>query len=336
MRTRRIIKKSSPWLKKNAGIRKNCLRGSFPLNLLFSMNKPLISKTRLAPTPSGYLHVGNVMSFLITSAFAQKHGADVLLRIDDLDKSRVKDEYINDIFETLYFLDIPYQVGPRDTLDFKTNYSQQHRLPLYESALKDLADNGACFACVCSRKTLAAAGSSTAYPGFCKQLDIPLSEEGSCWRFRTNEEETVPLIIYPNHRISVPFPIAMKDFVIRKKDRYPAYQLSSVVDDIYFGVNLIVRGADLWHSTLAQLQLAGKMAEGLPFLNTVFHHHPLIMADRNKLSKSSGSTSIHYLRRNGANKMDIYYQISNFLGFPVPANNFKDFVAYYFMVTSQQ
>lgn len=122
----------------------------FLLSLPFSMIDPLFyTKTRIAPTPSGYLHLGNIISFLITSAIARKHKAKIFLRIDDLDRARVRDIYINDIFETLNFLEITYDEGPKDITDFKSNYSQIHRLDLYEKALKDLADKGACFACIC-------------------------------------------------------------------------------------------------------------------------------------------------------------------------------------------
>lgn len=294
------------------------------------------TKTRIAPTPSGYLHLGNIISFLITSAIARKHKAKIFLRIDDLDRARVRDIYINDIFETLNFLEITYDEGPKDITDFKSNYSQIHRLDLYEKALKDLADKGACFACICSRKILAGTGGSSEYSGHCKQLDIPLTKRGCCWRFRTNLNKQVPVRIYPNHFITTPFPSEMKDFIIRKKDMYPSYQLASVVDDVYYGADLIVRGADLWHSTLAQIHLAANLKEGQPFLKTAFHHHLLVTDGGKKLSKSSGSTSIQYLRSNGAKKTDIYKLIGEYLKFSVAATTLDDFCELYFRDISQQ
>ena len=313
------------------------MRGLFRLTLHFFMNNPpSFSKTRIAPTPSGYLHLGNVMSFLITSALAKKHQAKLFLRIDDLDSARVQDKYIIDIFDTLNFMDIPYDEGPKNIVDFKSNYSQIHRLGLYEKALEGLVKKDACFACDCSRKILAESGISNGYPGFCKQLEIPLTQKGCCWRFRTNQVEPVSIIIYPGNAASSPFPTEMKDFVVRKKDRYPAYQLSSVVDDVHFGIDFIVRGADLWNSTLAQIQLAENIPEGRPFLKNVFYHHLLVKDGRNKLSKSSGSTSIQYLRKNGAKKADIFKHISKVLNFSISATSMEEFTTHYFQEISQQ
>lgn len=294
------------------------------------------TKTRLAPTPSGYLHLGNILSFLITTSLAKKHKAKVLLRIDDLDRTRIKDEYINDIFETLNFLEIPWDEGPKDVAEFKSQYSQIYRMDLYEKALNELAEKGACFACICSRKTLAASMSSMGYPGYCKARALHLNGKGVCWRFRTEPKDAISVKIYPNQLVSTPFPAEMKDFVIRKKDGFPAYQLSSLIDDIHFGIDLIVRGSDLWYSTLAQIRLATQLQDAPTFLASVFYHHQLMENEGNKMSKSSGSTSLHYLRKNGAKKENIYKLISDFLKFPVAAKNFGEFYDYYFREISQQ
>jgi glutamyl-tRNA synthetase len=102
----------------------------------------------------------------------------------------------------------------------------------------------------------------------------------------------------------------MKDFVIRKKDGFPAYQLTSITDDLHFGVDLIVRGQDLWPSTLAQLYLARLLPGGTAFANATFHHHGLLTEkDGDKLSKSEGATSIQFLRKEGASAADIYKMI---------------------------
>src|ERR1700761_2389173 len=112
------------------------------------------NKTRIAPTPSGYLHLGNVLSFAVTAALARKTGAKVLLRIDDMDQARVNEAYVQDVFETLRFLEIPFDEGPRSAGEFETAYSQLHRLPFYKSALNKLTDGGLVFACTCTRSQL--------------------------------------------------------------------------------------------------------------------------------------------------------------------------------------
>ena len=111
------------------------------------MNIPNYKKTRIAPTPSGFLHLGNVLSFSITAALAKKHGTETLLRIDDLDQARANDQYLQDIFDTLNFLEIPWNEGPRDVNDFKNNYSQMHRMGLYNATLEDLRARERIFAC---------------------------------------------------------------------------------------------------------------------------------------------------------------------------------------------
>src|ERR1700722_17238392 len=98
------------------------------------------NRTRIAPTPSGYLHLGNVLSFALTAALARRTGAGILLRIDDLDRGRVSKDYVEDIFETLRFLEIPWDEGPRDFIDYQRVYTQLRRMQLYQEALQQLRD----------------------------------------------------------------------------------------------------------------------------------------------------------------------------------------------------
>ena len=111
-------------------------------------------KTRIAPTPSGFLHLGNILSFSITAALAKESGAKILLRIDDLDQPRVNKDYLQDIFDTLNFLEIPWDEGPKDIKEFEAEYSQRHRMTAYLEAIDQLIDDKLVFACTCSRKQL--------------------------------------------------------------------------------------------------------------------------------------------------------------------------------------
>src|ERR1700744_3080123 len=111
-------------------------------------------RTRIAPTPSGFLHLGNVLSFSITAALARRHDAKILLRIDDLDQARVNKNYLQDIFDTLNFLEIPWDEGPRNVGEFDQSYSQLHRMAMYNKALEKLNNGGQAFACTCSRQQL--------------------------------------------------------------------------------------------------------------------------------------------------------------------------------------
>jgi glutamyl/glutaminyl-tRNA synthetase len=277
-------------------------------------------KTRIAPTPSGFLHIGNILSFAITEALAQRYQAKVLLRIDDLDRVRVLTEYVQDIFDTLRFMGMEWQEGPRNATDYETAYSQTHRLPLYQQALAQLADSGTVFACTCSRSMR---GEHNTYPGTCRDKGIPLDTPDVAWRLRT--DLTTPLTVQTlNGTVQAYLPPDMQDFVIRRKNGSPAYQLSSLVDDVFFGVDLIVRGEDLWASTLAQLYLAGVLKQD-SFLRSTFHHHQLIHDETDeKLSKSAGATSIQHLRKAGVSREDVYRVISETIGAGKAAANWEE------------
>ena len=276
------------------------------------------NKTRIAPTPSGFLHVGNVLSFSITATLARKHGAKVLLRIDDLDRARVNREYLTDIFDTLRFLEIPWDEGPRDADDFESQFSQIHRMQLYNEALDQLVAGDFVFACTCSRKQLSETGGCT-----CLAKQFPLNTPDASLRLHTNNAVSLQVKNYDGTIIQAQLPVEMENFVVRKKDGFPAYQLTSIVDDLFYGIDLIVRGEDLRASTLAQLQLA-TVLEKQAFNDARFYHHLLLLeADGKKLSKSAGSTSIRYLRQEGKSAEDIFMLISDLFALPERATNWQ-------------
>lgn len=280
------------------------------------------SKTRIAPTPSGFLHLGNVFSFAVTAALAQQTNAGTLLRIDDLDQERAEKNYVEDIFDTLRFLDIPWTEGPGDFGEFHSRYSQLHRMPLYNAALEHLTAH--VFACNCSRTQIARTSTDGGYPGTCRHKNIPLNEPGVAWRLRTEHEEPLQVRTISGAVIQATLPPDMRDFVVRKKDGFPAYQLASVVDDEHFGIDFIVRGQDLWPSTLAQLYLSA-LLPGNRFADSVFYHHPLLLdAADQKMSKSAGATSVQYWRKQGKTPRDIYTMIAGRLRPGAEAASFND------------
>lgn len=272
------------------------------------------SKTRIAPTPSGFLHLGNALSFAITAAIAEKADAKILLRIDDLDRERVRKEYVQDIFDTLNFLEIPWHEGPRNFREYENEYSQIHRLDLYNDALEELRKSGQLFACTCSRTQIRDTSPDEIYPGTCRDKAMPLETKGVSWRLRTESAEEIEINTLDQGIIKTRLPMAMQDFVVRKKDGYPSYQLASVIDDVHFGVDLVVRGQDLFDSTLAQSYLASTL-QAEAFRKATFHHHSLLKAPSGgKLSKSAGDTSIRYLREQGKKPSDVYTELGAMLG----------------------
>ena len=273
------------------------------------MNQFMVSKTRIAPTPSGFLHLGNIFSFSLTAGLANELGASILLRIDDLDTTRVRTAYLEDIFETLHFMGIPWDEGPLNTADFNENWTQLKRLSVYEENLKIIEESDLVFACNCSRKVLNETNTFI-YPGTCIKKNLPLDAPGVCWRWKHKLSEEIKMNDLATGGTLHMRPELQHHFVVRKRDGMPSYQLASVLDDSLFNVNMIVRGSDLYESTLIQLQIAQKL-QLKTFDKTVFFHHPLI-SDENghKLSKSTGSTSISYLRKEGLKSETIFELIS--------------------------
>ncbi|MFN4286350.1 MAG: glutamate--tRNA ligase family protein [Lacibacter sp.] len=290
---------------------------------------PVFKRTRYAPTPSGYLHLGNVVSFVLTAGLAQRFGARILLRIDDLDADRVRPEYLADIFETLRFLNLPWHEGPQTVQEQQTLFSQHLRLRQYYRALDELQQQNLLFACQCSRSQLAAFAAEGGYPGLCEHQNLSLQQPGVAWRFKTPADGVAITMQLPGAAAQThSFPLSMRGFAVRGKNGMPAYQLASVMDDAYFGVDLIVRGADLLPSSLAQLYLAGFLKEATGFRQAAFFHHPLLHDDAGqKLSKSAGATSIHYLRRKGYSAAAVFTEAARMCGIAQPVQTWQELFA---------
>jgi len=284
---------------------------------------PRFSKTRIAPTPSGFLHLGNVLSFAITAAIAERAGAKILLRIDDLDRDRVRKEYVQDIFDTLNFLEIPWHEGPRNYAEYESQFSQVHRVTLYHKALEELRQGDRLFACTCSRAQVRMNNPEEIYAGTCRDMRIAFDTKDVSWRLKTDITEDITVNTLDHAAIKAHLPASMQDFVVRKKDGYPAYQLASVIDDLHFGVDLVVRGEDLRDSTLAQLYLAARLGRN-GFQRVTFHHHKLLSKKGGmKLSKSAGDTSVSYLRKQGKKPAEIFSGIAFMFGHNDPVNDWK-------------
>ncbi len=283
------------------------------------------AQTRIAPTPSGFLHLGNAYSFLLTKALAEKHGAKILLRIDDLDRERYRQEYVQDIFDTLDFLEIQIHKGPSSVAEFESQWTQEERIPLYQSALDQLQESRLLFSCTCTRSQILQIDPRGIYLGQCMDRRMPLDKNEAAWRVNTLDADFLDYIAYPAIKKSELLPEEVSCYVVRKKDKNPAYQLSSLVDDLHFGVDLIVRGQDLFPSTLAQLDLARILGK-VEFAKTTFYHHSLLKGpDQSKLSKSAGAFSIRQLRQEGKSLGDVFQLLGRSLGITEEVHTFQDF-----------
>jgi glutamyl-tRNA synthetase len=244
--------------------------------------------TRIAPTPSGYLHVGNAVNMLLTAWLARAHEGRLLLRIDDFDTGRAREEYLADIFDTLDWLGITVDAGPSGPEDFDPTWSMATRTEQFRAAVHQLlaAHPDHVFVCRCSRRELGPTGCCVAG---CATAAVPL----------VPGESVVRLAVPPGSAVRMaghPHPVPDGDHVLWRRDDLPAYQLGSVVADEALGVTAIVRGVDLLDSSALQLHLA-TLLPAPDFAAVDLRHHALITSlDGEKLSKSAGAQGHPMLR----------------------------------------
>ncbi|RSK47379.1 glutamate--tRNA ligase family protein [Hymenobacter rigui] len=276
---------------------------------------PVVS--RLAPTPSGFLHLGNAVNFTLTWLLTRRVGGTLHLRIDDLDRARFRPVYLENIFRTLEWLGLDYDQGPTGPTDFERHFSQQHRLPEYEAVLQAAraAHSELFYACRCSRTELArAAMPGGLYPGTCRTATWPFQAPETAWRAHVPPNAAVAFYDLAQGPVQVAVADELGDFIVRKKDGSAAYQVASVVDDVRLGVTLIVRGLDLLPSTAAQLWLAPHLPGQAAFAATQFLHHGLVLNEKGeKLSKSTQAGSQRGIREEAGSPQVVYQLVARLL-----------------------
>lgn len=286
-------------------------------NHLF-LSQPVIS--RIAPTPSGYLHLGNVFNFVLTAVITKANKGHLLLRIDDLDAERKRIEFIEDIFEQINWLALPIDEGPSGTNDFETHYTQLKKANHYLQYIKKLSHT--VYACQCSRSDILNENQSPIYHGKCLPLQLDQNNTDHTLRVHVPKSTMTTFEDLHMEHTTIDLYSDMGDFILRRKGGLPSYQLVSTVEDIESRVNLIVRGEDLIASTAAQMYLrAGLDVSPPPRLL----HHPLYKDDSNKkLSKSDNALSLKYMRQHGLKLAQLYGHLSKQLGFEGKASNFNE------------
>ena len=267
-------------------------------------------RSRIAPTPSGYLHFGNIFSFVITWLYTRKLKGKLLLRIDDLDKLRIKTKYIEDIFTTLEWLEIDYDQGPVNTTDFLKNYSQLHRINLYADLFHQLEVADQLFACQCTRKQIQEISTDGQYPGTCLKKQNDLNMKNASVRLKTKQNERICFNDIVLNSVTIDLYEKMRNPVLRRKDGLFAYQIASLADDIYYNINTIIRGVDLLSSTALQIYLAKSLQKN-DFLQNSFLHHKLIKNHQNqKISKSQQASPVHLWKNKKNGKAQLFKQIA--------------------------
>ena len=286
------------------------------------VNSAPLYRGRLAPSPTGHLHLGHARTFWIAQQRAREYGGVLALRNEDLDPDRCKPEFVAAMLDDLRWFGLQWQEGPDCGGPFAP-YSQSERRAFHIAAFQKLRDGGFVYPCACSRRDVQRASQAPhagddepIYPGTCRE-NLELQRAGEKWlpvgalhsklwtrnstsevnwRFRVPDGETIHFI---DSCQGAQFFIAGKDFgdfVLWRHDDVPSYQLAVVADDAAMQITEVVRGADLLLSTARQILLYRALGCSLPS----FHHCPLLTDNLGvRLAKRHDALSLRALRAEG-------------------------------------
>ena len=277
---------------------------------------------RLAPSPTGLLHLGHARTFWVAQERARANGGTLVLRNEDIDSTRFKLEFVPQMIEDLRWFGFEWQEGP-DCGGAWGPYSQSERRSFYIAALEKLRERGFVYPCTCSRKDIRDAASAPnagddegpIYPGTCRpksdkwqvasdmKSSPPIVSPVTChvprapnWRFHVPDGETIS---FTDGNFGEQKFVAGKDFgdfVVWRGDDVPAYQLACMVDDAAIGITEVVRGADLLLSTARQILLYRALGLTPP----AFYHCALMLDEKGKrLAKRHDALSLRALREQG-------------------------------------
>lgn len=278
---------------------------------------PQLVVGRLAPSPTGKLHVGHARTFLIAWLAARSAGGRVILRIEDIDAGRVRDDARAAAAEDIRWLGLDWDEGP---------HRQSERLDLYDEALERLKSAELVYPCACTRADIERAASAPhpedegpAYPGTCAQRTAAdaraLGDRPFAWRFRTSSGAVAWDDLFLGRREHAPARLG-GDFVIARNTVGPSYQLAVVVDDALMGVSQVIRGADLATSTPRQILLYQALGWPVP----QFGHVGLVMGpDGRRLAKRDGSVKLATLREEGVDPRDLIGELAQSCGWSAEA-----------------
>ncbi len=281
-------------------------------SLLFSERMNSVQyRGRLAPSPTGYLHIGHARTFWIAQQRAEAARGNLVLRNDDIDAVRAKMSFTEAMLEDMRWLGLRWQEGPDCGGPFGP-YEQSQRRALYEAAFKKLQTGGWLYPCRCSRKDVLRAlqaphdaDEGPIYPGTCRPNPAspglsdkkdPCSKTKLNWRFRVPDGESIEFVDGCFGRQQFVAGRDFGDFVVWRHDDVPSYQLSVVVDDAAMQITEVVRGADLLLSTARQLLLY----RAFGFSPPAFYHCPLVTDEAGvRLAKRHDSLSLRTMRLQG-------------------------------------
>lgn len=256
-----------------------------------SKNTPF--RTRFAPSPTGFLHIGGARTALFAWLAARHSGGEFILRIEDTDRERSTQASVDAILDGMQWLGLDYDEGP---------YFQSERGERYQTVVNDLLDRGLAYRCYCSKERLGElreaaikAGEKPRYDGHCRHLETPPQGIEPVIRFRNPTEGVVQFHDHVYGPISVDNS-ELDDLVIVRSDGSPTYNFAVVVDDLDMNINLVLRGDDHINNTPRQINLYTALGAEPP----EFAHVPMILGpDGQRYSKRHGAMSVLGWREQG-------------------------------------
>ncbi len=250
-------------------------------------------RTRFAPSPTGYLHIGGARTALFSWLHARKHGGRFILRIEDTDLERSTVESVNAILEGMTWLGLEYDEGP---------FFQTHRMERYREVIRQLLDSGHAYYCYCTKEELDALRAEQMarkekprYDGRCRARTEPRPGVEPVVRFRNPTEGQVVVddlirgrVVFDNRELD--------DLIIARSDGTPTYNLTVVVDDLDMNITHVIRGDDHLNNTPRQINILRALGAEPP----VYAHVPMILGeDGKRLSKRHGAVSVMQYREDG-------------------------------------
>ncbi|MDQ3661475.1 MAG: glutamate--tRNA ligase [Actinomycetota bacterium] len=263
-------------------------------------------RTRIAPAPSGYIHVGNARTALYNWLFARQQGGVFVLRVEDTDAKRATEEGFEGALEDLRWLGLTWDEGPGAEGEYGP-YRQSERFERYGAATLSLLENGHAYRCYCTPEDVAArrakrGGGPQGYDQHCRKLteaersELERSGRPSAVRFKVPGGRTISFDDVVRGRVETSSE-QIGDFVIQRSDGSPTYLLAAGLDDMLMNITHIIRGEDLIPATPRQILLReGMGATDVP----VFAHLPLLVDERGRpLSKRWGDVALRSYRERG-------------------------------------
>lgn len=253
----------------------------------------MVVRTRFAPSPTGYLHVGSARTALYSWLYAKKMGGTFILRIEDTDRERSTQEAVDAILDAMKWLGLDWQEGP---------FYQTHHFDRYRVVADQLLNSGHAYRCYCSKERLEKLREEQTtqkmkprYDGHCRDKNLPVTSEPYVIRFRNPTTGVVEIDDCVRGKVVIQNS-ELDDLVIYRSDGTPTYNFTVVVDDWDMKVTHVIRGDDHLNNTPRQINILLALGANLP----IYAHIPMILGDDGKrLSKRHGAVSVQYYRDMG-------------------------------------